>query len=199
MLVIPAVDLMDGKCVRLVKGDPRQLKVYFNNPLEPAKLFETQGAETLHLIDLDAALGLGQNFEMIEKMSKNLCLNLQIGGGIRTFERAETLINLGASRIKTLMSITVPLIMPGLVAGAVLTFINCFTEVSTSLMLQPIIGPFGLYARPLSLQILLESKGGPTAIKVASCLGFIQIIATSIGLYLTNKLLGGKAGLAFGG
>jgi iron(III) transport system permease protein len=111
----------------------------------------------------------------------------------------EAAINLGASRIKTFISITLPLIMPGLVAGAVLIFITSFTEVSTSLILQPIIGPFGIYARPLTLQILLLAKGGPTAIKVASCLGFIQIIVTSIGLYITNKLLGGKAGLAFGG
>jgi phosphoribosylformimino-5-aminoimidazole carboxamide ribotide isomerase len=99
MLVIPAVDIMDGKCVRLVRGDPKKLKVYYDNPLEPAKFFESQGAEILHLIDLDAALGLGRNFEIIEFLSKNLCLNLQIGGGIRTLERAETLINLGASRI----------------------------------------------------------------------------------------------------
>ena len=111
----------------------------------------------------------------------------------------EAATNLGASRFKTLTSITIPLIMPGLIAGAILTFINCFTEVSTSLLLQPLIGPFGIYARPLTLQILLESKGGPTATRVASCLGFIQIIATSVGLYFTNKLLGGKAGLAFGG
>lgn len=111
----------------------------------------------------------------------------------------EAATNLGASRIKTFTSITLPLIMPGLVAGAVLIFITSFTEVSTSLILQPIIGPFGLYARPLTLQILLLAKGGPAAIRVASCLGFIQIIVTSIGLYITNKLLGGKAGLAFGG
>jgi iron(III) transport system permease protein len=114
-----------------------------------------------------------------------------------TLEEAST--NLGASRIKTLTSITIPLIMPGLIAGAILTFINCFTEVSTSLMLQPLIGPFGFYARPLTLHILLQSKGGPTAFGVAAFLGFIQIVATSIGLYLTNRLLGGKAGLAFGG
>ena len=111
----------------------------------------------------------------------------------------EAATNLGASRIKTFTSITLPLIMPGLVAGAVLIFITSFTEVSTSLILQPLIGPFGIYARPLTLQILLLAKGGPTAVKVASCLGFIQIIVTSIGLYITNKLLGGKAGLAFGG
>jgi iron(III) transport system permease protein len=111
----------------------------------------------------------------------------------------EAAINLGASKIKTFTSITLPLIMPGLVAGAVLIFITSFTEVSTSLILQPLIGPFGPYARPLTLQILLLAKGGPAAIRVASCLGFIQIIVTSIGLYITNKLLGGKAGLAFGG
>jgi iron(III) transport system permease protein len=111
----------------------------------------------------------------------------------------EAATSLGASRIKTFTSITLPLIMPGLMAGAILIFITSFTEVSTSLLLQPIIGPFGIYARPLTLQILLLAKGGPTAVKVASCLGFIQIIATSVGLYITNKLLGGKAGLAFGG
>ena len=100
----------------------------------------------------------------------------------------EAASNLGASRIKTLMSITIPLIMPGLVAGAVLTFVSCFTEVSTSLMLQPIIGPYGLYARPLALQILLESKGGPTAVRVASCLGVIQIIASTVSIYVSfNK------------
>jgi putative spermidine/putrescine transport system permease protein len=107
--------------------------------------------------------------------------------------------NMGASRLKTLTMITIPLIMPGLIAGAILTFINSFTEVSTSLLLKPLIGPLGFYARPLTLQILLEAKGGPTAIKMAACLGLVQIIVTSIGLYITNKLLGGKAGLAFGG
>ncbi len=115
----------------------------------------------------------------------------------KSLEEAAT--NLGASRIKTFISITLPLIGPGLIAGAVLIFVTSFTEVSTSLLLQPLVGPFGYYARPLTLQILLQAKGGPTAIRVASCLGFIQIIATTIGLYITNKLLGGKAGLAFGG
>ena len=115
----------------------------------------------------------------------------------KSLEEAAT--NLGASRIKSFTSITLPLITPGLVAGAVLIFITSFTEVSTSLLLQPIVGPFGVYARPLTLQILLQAKGGPAAIRIASCLGFIQIIATTIGLYITNKLLGGRAGLAFGG
>jgi len=99
MLVIPALDIMGGKCVRLVQGDPTKLKVYFDDPLEAAKLLEVQGAELIHLIDLDAALGSGQNMEAIEKILKNLHVKVQIGGGIRTLEKAETLLKLGAYRV----------------------------------------------------------------------------------------------------
>jgi len=99
MLIIPAVDIMGGRCVRLVQGDPTKLKVYFDNPLEAAKLLEDQGAEFIHLIDLDAALGSGQNMEAIEKILKNLRVKVQIGGGIRTIEKAEILMKLGASRV----------------------------------------------------------------------------------------------------
>jgi len=99
MLIIPAVDMMGGKCVRLVQGDPMKLKVYFDNPLEAAKLLESQGAEIIHLIDLDAALGSGQNMETIEKILKRLRVKVQIGGGIRTLEKAETLLKFGAHRV----------------------------------------------------------------------------------------------------
>ena len=99
MLIIPAVDIMGGKCVRLVQGDPKKLKVYFDNPLEAARLLEDQGAELIHLIDLDAALGSGQNMEAIEKILKSLRVKVQIGGGIRSLEKAETLLKLGVSRV----------------------------------------------------------------------------------------------------
>ena len=99
MLVIPAVDIMGGKCVRLVQGDPTRLKVYFDNPLEAARRLEVQGAELIHLIDLDAALGSGQNLEAIEKILSELRVRVQVGGGIRTLEKAETLLKLGASRV----------------------------------------------------------------------------------------------------
>ena len=99
MLIIPAVDIMGGKCVRLVQGDPTKLKVYFDNPLEAAKLLEDQGAALIHLIDLDAALGSGQNIEVLKEILKNLCLKVQIGGGIRSLEKAETLLKLGASKV----------------------------------------------------------------------------------------------------
>jgi len=99
VLVIPAVDIMSGKCVRLVQGDPKRLKVYFDNPLEAARQLEVQGAELIHLIDLDAALGSGQNLEAIGKILRELRVKVQIGGGIRTLEKAETLLKLGASRV----------------------------------------------------------------------------------------------------
>jgi len=99
VLVIPAVDIMGGKCVRLVQGDPAKLKVYFDNPLEAARQLEAQGAELIHLIDLDAALGSGQNLKAMEKILRELHVKVQIGGGIRTLEKAETLLKLGAFRV----------------------------------------------------------------------------------------------------
>jgi len=99
VLVIPAVDIMSGKCVRLVQGDPTRLKVYFDNPLEAARRLEVQGAELIHLIDIDAALGSGQNLEAIEKILRGLHVKVQIGGGIRTLEKTEILLKLGASRV----------------------------------------------------------------------------------------------------
>jgi len=99
MLIIPAVDIMGGKCVRLFQGDSTKVKVYFDNPLEVARLFEDQRAELIHLIDLDAALSSGQNLKVIEKILKSLSVKVQIGGGIRTLEKAGTLLRLGASRV----------------------------------------------------------------------------------------------------
>ena len=99
MIVIPAVDILDGKCVRLVRGDPRKSKVYYENPLEAAQLLEDQGAELIHLIDLDAALGSGQNMETIKNLLKNINVKMQVGGGIRTLEKADALLKLGAYRV----------------------------------------------------------------------------------------------------
>ena len=99
MLVIPAVDILEGKCVRLVRGEPKKSKVYYEDPLEAAQLLEDQGAEIIHLIDLDATLGSGQNMKTIKKLMKNIDVKVQIGGGIRTLEKADALLKLGAYRI----------------------------------------------------------------------------------------------------
>lgn len=99
MIVIPAVDIMNGKCVRLVRGNPEKSTVYYEDPVEAAKLLEEQGAKFIHLIDLDAALGSGQNIETIKKIVKTINVNLEIGGGIRTLEKADALLKLGVYRV----------------------------------------------------------------------------------------------------
>ena len=65
MKIIPAIDLMNGEVVRLFKGDPNQKTVYSNNPVEIAKKWENSGADMLHLVDLDATIGLGDNYEIL--------------------------------------------------------------------------------------------------------------------------------------
>jgi phosphoribosylformimino-5-aminoimidazole carboxamide ribotide isomerase len=99
MLVIPAVDILGGKCVRLFRGDPKRNKVYYDDPLEAAQLLETQGAELIHLIDLDAALGSGQNMEAIKRVIENISVNVEVGGGIRSLQKADELLKLGAYRV----------------------------------------------------------------------------------------------------
>jgi len=116
MIVIPAVDILGGKCVRLFRGDPNTNKVYYDDPLEAAQLLETQGAQLIHIIDLDAALGSGQNMEAIKRILENISVNVQIGGGIRTLQKADAFLKLGAYRV---IFGTAAVKNPGLVKEAV--------------------------------------------------------------------------------
>ena len=84
MKIIPAIDLMNGKVVRLYKGDPNQKTVYSDNPIEIAQKWESSGADMLHLVDLDATLDIGSNFDLIEKIVNSLTIPVEIAGGLRT-------------------------------------------------------------------------------------------------------------------
>ena len=100
MRVIPAIDLIDGKCVRLRQGDYNQTKIYSDNPLEQAKIFEDAGFTNLHLIDLDGAKsGQPCNIEVLSKISVGTRLKIDFGGGIRTLQSAKDSLNAGASQI----------------------------------------------------------------------------------------------------
>ena len=99
MIVIPAVDLLGGKCVRLYRGDPTKNKVYYDDPLEAAQILERDGVELIHVVDLDAALGSGDNVVAIKRILENVKVNVEIGGGIRSLDKAEELLNLGAFRV----------------------------------------------------------------------------------------------------
>jgi len=83
MKIIPAIDLMNGQVVRLYKGDPKQKTVYSDNPIEIAKKWEADGADMLHLVDLDATLGIGSNLSLIKKILKEISIPVQVAGGLR--------------------------------------------------------------------------------------------------------------------
>ena len=87
MMVIPAIDLLDGKVVRLVKGNPDNMTVYSDNPVEVAKGWAAEGAEMLHIVDLDASLQTGNNNrKMIYKIAASIQIPVQAAGGIRSVE-----------------------------------------------------------------------------------------------------------------
>ena len=83
MKIIPAIDLMEGKVVPLYKGDPSKKTIYSDNPLEIAKKWESAGADMIHLVDLDATLGKGSNFEILGNIAKSVKIPVQIAGGLR--------------------------------------------------------------------------------------------------------------------
>mgnify|MGYP003351814738 CR=1 FL=1 len=82
MKIIPAIDLMDGKVVRLMQGKPENKTVYSNNPQEIAKKWEKQGADMLHIVDLDATLQIGCNLKLIQIITKEISIPVQVAGGL---------------------------------------------------------------------------------------------------------------------
>ena len=100
MIVYPAIDIRDGKCVRLFQGDFSKTTVYSEDPIEVALRWESQGAKYLHLVDLDGALaGKPQNLTIIEGIVGKVSIPVQVGGGIRSIDTGSLLLGLGVSRI----------------------------------------------------------------------------------------------------
>ena len=87
MKIIPAIDLMEGNVVRLTKGDPEKKTIYSDNPVQIAKIWEDNGADMLHVVDLDATLSQGSNFPIIEKISNQVSIPIQIAGGLRDADK----------------------------------------------------------------------------------------------------------------
>jgi len=98
--VIPAIDILGGKCVRLKQGSYESPVVYSNDPVEVAKRWEAEGARRIHVVDLDGArTGTPENIEIIKSIIKEVNVPVQAGGGIRTFMMISDLIKFGADRI----------------------------------------------------------------------------------------------------
>jgi phosphoribosylformimino-5-aminoimidazole carboxamide ribotide isomerase len=97
--VIPCVDIQRGKAVRLYKGDPKQATVYFESPLEAARHWVDLGAEQIHLVDLDAATGAGENRQIILEIARELNVPVEVGGGVRSPEAARELLMGGVAQV----------------------------------------------------------------------------------------------------
>lgn len=98
--IYPAIDIINGQCVRLSKGDYNTIKIYDSDPLEVALQFESAGAKFLHVVDLDAAKNpINNNRKLISSLIKNTNLMIQTGGGIRKNEDVSELLDLGADRL----------------------------------------------------------------------------------------------------
>ncbi|KZX14977.1 1-(5-phosphoribosyl)-5-[(5-phosphoribosylamino)methylideneamino] imidazole-4-carboxamide isomerase [Methanobrevibacter cuticularis] len=99
MLIMPAVDIKNGKCVQLVQGKPGTEQVIIENPENVAKSWEDKGAEIIHVIDLDGAIESKDNLETIKKILNEVSVPIQLGGGIRSPEYAKQLLNLDIDRL----------------------------------------------------------------------------------------------------
>ena len=100
MILYPAIDIQDGKCVRLQRGDFSTSTVYGDDPVEMARRWEEAGADYIHVVDLDGAQkGAGANREVIAKMVKAVSVPIQLGGGIRTLEDIKAGLALGVARV----------------------------------------------------------------------------------------------------
>jgi phosphoribosylformimino-5-aminoimidazole carboxamide ribotide isomerase len=99
MIAIPAVDIREGACVQLVGGSYANERVRLENPIEVARSWEHFGFRRLHLVDLDAATGRGSNFELVREMISRTVVPVQVGGGVRTSDQIEQLLDSGATGV----------------------------------------------------------------------------------------------------
>jgi len=100
MIILPAIDIKDGQCVRLYQGDYAQVTTYAADPVEVAQRWQSEGASWLHVVDLDgAAAGHPINSELIRRMRANTSLHIELGGGMRTLAHVGRMLDLGIDRI----------------------------------------------------------------------------------------------------
>lgn len=100
MLIIPAIDIKNGNCVRLLQGDPEKQTIYSNSPVDVAKRFEDAGAKLIHIVDLDGAFaGRPVNHEIVAAIASSVSIPVEIGGGVRTAETVRLYADCGIRRI----------------------------------------------------------------------------------------------------
>lgn len=100
MILVPAIDILDGKAVRLKKGDYSQVTVYNDDAVEQARMFEDSGAARIHIVDLDGARdGAPTNIDVIQRIARSCRAQIEVGGGIRNMDTIERYLDAGATRL----------------------------------------------------------------------------------------------------
>ena len=100
MIIFPAIDIKDGKCVRLIKGDFNQMTSYEKSPFDQAKIYFQNGFSNIHIVDLDGALqGKPSNSNVVKEILKNFKIKIQIGGGIRTIDDVDNWVKSGVDKV----------------------------------------------------------------------------------------------------
>lgn len=116
MIVIPAIDIKEGRCVRLLQGKKEAVTVYSDDPVSMARHWAGLGAELLHVVDLDGAFtGEQKNFEVIKRIREAVSVPVQVGGGIRDIQGIERLVSIGVERV---IIGTAAAVMPGFIREA---------------------------------------------------------------------------------
>lgn len=99
MKIIPAIDVKGGKCVQLVGGKPGTEKVVIDDVMGVARRWQDEGAELIHMIDLDSALGTGNNEQLVEMVAASVSIPVQVGGGVRSADKVQRLFKIGCERV----------------------------------------------------------------------------------------------------
>src|SRR5215469_10871303 len=100
MIILPAIDIKDGQCVRLYQGDYAQVTTYDTDPVQVARRWQEAGASWLHIVDLDgAAQGYPVNADIVRRIREATSLHIEVGGGMRSLEHIEQVLNLGVERV----------------------------------------------------------------------------------------------------
>ncbi len=99
MIVFPAIDLLDGNCVRLVEGKREAMTIYSDQPVEVARGWQEAGATWVHVVDLNAAFGFGDNRDVVCRICEETLLKVQLGGGLRTTDAVQRVQRLGVARV----------------------------------------------------------------------------------------------------
>lgn len=98
--IIPAIDIKEGKAVRLYKGEFSSVKVYSDNPVDMAKMFEDRGFKYIHIVDLDGAYeGVPKNIRVVENIVKSVSINAEFGGGLRSYQAVKSVFDIGVDRV----------------------------------------------------------------------------------------------------